>query len=77
MPLMHACTDQLILCILMCQKVILITMQNLKKIGSEMSENLALQWKMVWFGLVWFVFVTTQPNFNLTLPNVTKVGVTQ
>ena len=39
MPLMHACTDQLTLCILMCQKVIQITMQNLKKIGSEMSER--------------------------------------
>merc|ERR1711895_355256 len=54
MPLMHACTDQLTLCILMCQKVILITMQNFKKIGSEMSENLAFKGKMVRFGLDWF-----------------------
>merc|ERR1712030_288614 len=46
MPLMNACTDQLILCILMSQKVILITMQNFKKIGSEMSENLAFKGKM-------------------------------
>ena len=43
----------------MCQKVILITMPNLKKIGSEMSENLEFKGKMVrfaldWFGLVWF-----------------------
>ena len=62
MPLMHACTDQLTLCILMCQKVILITMPNLKKIGSEMSENLAFKGKMVrfgleGFGLVWFGFL--------------------
>merc|ERR1712208_210682 len=46
MPLMHACTDQLILCILMCQKVILITMPNLKQIRSEMSENLAFKGKI-------------------------------
>merc|ERR1711895_139511 len=54
MPLMHACTEQLILCILLCQKVILITMPNLKTIGSEMSENLAFKGKMVRFGLDWF-----------------------
>ena len=29
-------------------------MPNLKKIGSEMSENLAFKGKMVRFGLVWF-----------------------
>merc|ERR1712055_864888 len=57
MPLMHACTDHLTLCILMCQKVIQITMQNLKKIGSEMRENLAIKGKMVRFGLDWFGFV--------------------
>merc|ERR1712030_128514 len=57
MPLMHACTDQLTLCILMCQKVIQITMPNLKKIGSEMSENLAFKGNMVRFGLDWFGLV--------------------
>merc|ERR1712208_105985 len=58
MPLMHACTDQLTLCILMCQKVILITMPNLReKIGSEMSENIAFKGKMVRFGLDWFGLV--------------------
>jgi len=46
----------------MYQKVKQITMPNLKKIGSEMSENLAFKGKMVrfgleWFGLVWFGFL--------------------
>ena len=57
MPLMHACTDQLTLCILLYQKVKQITMPNLKKIGSEMSENLAFKGKMVRFGLEWFGLV--------------------
>ena len=76
---MHACTDQLTLCILMCQKVIQITMPNLKKIGSEMSENLAFKGNMVrfgldWFGLVWFfvfqlvkvVLVSIRTKFELS-----------
>merc|ERR1712030_14955 len=50
-------SDQLTLCILMCQKVIQITMPNLKKIGSEMSENLAFKGNMVRFGLDWFGLV--------------------
>merc|ERR1712208_159482 len=54
MLLMHACTDQLTLCILMCQKSIQITMPNLIFFGSEMSKNLAFKGKMVWFGLDWF-----------------------
>merc|ERR1712030_48772 len=54
MPLMHACTDKLTFCILMCQKVIQITMPNLKKNGSEMSENLAFKGNMVLF--FFFVF---------------------
>merc|ERR1712055_263530 len=57
MPLMHACTDQLTLCILMYQKVKQITMPNLKKFCSEMSENLAFKGKMVRFGLEWFCLV--------------------
>ena len=61
MPLMRACTDQLTLCLLMFKKFILITMPNYKKIGWEMSENLAFKGKMVrfgldWFGLVWLFF---------------------
>merc|ERR1711895_276838 len=72
MPLMHACTDKLILCILMCQKVILITMPNLKKIGSEMSENLAFKGKMVRFGLVWFglVWFFVFQVFKVALVNI-------
>ena len=54
-------------------------MQNLKKIGSEMSENLAFKGKMVrfgldWFGLVWFfvfqvvkvVLVNIRTKFELS-----------
>merc|ERR1712208_178480 len=68
MPLMHACTDQLTLCILMFQKVIQITMQNLKKIGS-------VWFGWVWFGVAWFfvfqvvkvVLVSIRTKFELSM----------